>query len=244
MKTRNHLVVTGASSGLGVAFARVFAKDCQKIVLLARRGELLRDVARGVQREYPCCTCVPIAADLSDPQQARAAAQRSLAACDGKIDVLINNAGQFVPSPWHGQPDDSCMELMHTNFLSAYLFTRSVLPAMVAHKRGHIFTICSTAALQAYPDGGDYGITKAALLRMSDQLRADLRPHHIKVTAVCPGAVWTPSWHSLPEYKDQMMTVEDVAQMVYACTQLSPTAVVETLTLRPLGGDISTQGEK
>ena len=126
---------------------------------------------------------------------------------------------------------------MEVNLYSAYHITRALLPKMKAQGYGHIFNMCSIAGLQAYPNGGSYSISKAALHAFSKNLRHELMPHRIKVTAVIPGAVYTDSWAPFVE-QERIMEVEDIAQMVYAASRLSPQAVVEDMILRPQLGDL------
>ena len=109
---------------------------------------------------------------------------------------------------------------------------------MIAAKRGHIFTICSIASLHAYANGGSYSISKFALLGFSKNLREELKPYGIKVTAVCPGATMSASWDGFEVDPKRIMEADDVAKMVYAASQLSPMAVVEDIIMRPQFGDL------
>jgi len=125
-----------------------------------------------------------------------------------------------------------------TNLYSAYHLTRTLLPAMTAQKSGHIFNICSIASLRAYPNGGAYSISKFALYGFSQNLREEMKPHGIKVTAVLPGAVMTDSWAGFDNSQGRIMEAADIANMVYAATQLSPQACVEDIIIRPQLGDL------
>jgi short-subunit dehydrogenase len=109
---------------------------------------------------------------------------------------------------------------------------------MIAKKQGHIFNICSIASLQAYSNGGSYSISKFALLGFSKNLREELKPLGIKVTAVLPGAVYTDSWSGSGIDPKRIMEADDVAKMVFAASQLSSQAVVEDIILRPQLGDL------
>ena len=105
-------------------------------------------------------------------------------------------------------------------------------------KSGHIFNMCSIASLAAYTNGGSYSISKFALLGFSKNLREELKVHHIKVTAVYPGAVMTDSWSGFDNSNNRIMVAEDVSKMILAASKLSPQAVVEDIILRPLLGDL------
>jgi short-subunit dehydrogenase len=127
---------------------------------------------------------------------------------------------------------------MAVNLFGAYHLSRALLPSMMARHRGHVFNICSTASLQAYPQGGSYSITKHALLGFSRNLREEMKPFGVRVTAVCPGPTWTDSWKGFDGPEDRMMPAEDVAQVIWQACQLAPQTVVEDIVMRPQQGDI------
>jgi len=104
-------------------------------------------------------------------------------------------------------------------------------------RSGHIFTVCSIASLSAYPGGGAYSISKFALLGMTKNLRLELMPHSIKVTAVIPGAVYTDSWKGFVE-PERIMQPEDIATLIYTASNLSMQATVEEIVIRPQAGDL------
>ena len=103
-----------------------------------------------------------------------------------QIDIFINNAGQFVPGNIYNEPEGNLEKMMNINLFSAYHLTRALLPQMMKKKSGHIFNICSIAALKAYNNGGSYSISKYALMGFSKNLREEMKPFHIKVTTVYP----------------------------------------------------------
>ena len=109
---------------------------------------------------------------------------------------------------------------------------------MIAQRRGHIFNICSVAALGAYPNGGSYSISKWALLGFSRNLREELKSHGVKVTAVHPGATMSGSWEGFPIDPERIMTADDIATLIVASTGLSPQACVEDILIRPQLGDL------
>ncbi|MBS1565162.1 MAG: SDR family oxidoreductase, partial [Bacteroidetes bacterium] len=135
-------------------------------------------------------------------------------------------------------PDNALEEMIQTNLYSAYHLTRALLPSMMDRKSGHIFNMCSIASLKAYPNGGAYSISKFALLGFSKNLREELKPWGIKVTAVLPGAAYTDSWAASGIDPKRIMEAADIAQMVFAAAHLSPQACVEDIILRPQLGDV------
>jgi NADP-dependent 3-hydroxy acid dehydrogenase YdfG len=92
--------------------------------------------------------------------------------------------------------------------------------------------------LQAYTNGGSYSISKFALMGFSKNLREELKPHHIKVTAVYPGAVLTDSWGNFDNSKNRIMEASDIATLILSCSKLSISAVVEDIVIRPQLGDL------
>ena len=113
-----------------------------------------------------------------------------------------------------------------------------LLPSMMKRKSGHIFNMSSIAALQAYPNGGSYSVSKFALTGFSKNLREELKPYSIKVTCIYPGAVYTDSWAAAGISPDRIMKASDIADMVVQISKLSHQAVVEDLVIRPLAGDL------
>ena len=155
-----------------------------------------------------------------------------------QADILINNAGYFVPGKLMEEADGQLQGQLDTNLFSAYHLTRAILPSMLTKKSGHIFNICSIASLGAYENGGAYSISKFALLGFSKNLRLELKDKGIKVTAVCPGAAYTNSWAGSGVDPKRIMEASDIAKMIYASTQLSNQAVVEDIIMRPQLGDL------
>jgi short-subunit dehydrogenase len=153
------------------------------------------------------------------------------------IDVLVNNAGSFVPGSVHNEPEGQLEKMIELNLYSAYHLTRRLVPVMMRRGEGHIFNICSIAALVAYPNGGSYSISKFALDGFSKNLREEMKPFGVKVTSVHPGATFTSSWEGFVE-PSRIMEVGDVANMIHAASSLSPTACVEDIILRPQLGDL------
>jgi short-subunit dehydrogenase len=151
------------------------------------------------------------------------------------VNVLINNAGIYIGGQIINEPENTLEHLLETNLMSAYRLTRRILSAK---KPNHIFNICSVASLNAYPNGGAYSISKFALLGFSKNLREELKPLGIKVTAVLPGATWSDSWAGVELPRERLMEAKDIADSVWAAFVLSPSAVVEEILLRPILGDL------
>lgn len=231
-----NIVITGASKGIGKAIAEAFAQAGYTL-LLGARGELdLYNTVAHLQTYYPNCQVHAQSVDVSNKLQVQAFANWCLSY--GTPDIVVNNAGSFVPGAIHNENNDILESLMATNVYSAYFLTKALLPAMMAQQSGSIFNICSIASLKAYSNGGSYSISKFALLGFSKNLREELMPHGIKVCAVIPGAVYTDSWSGSGVSESRIMEAADIAKMIFAAAHLSPQAVVEDMVLRPQLGDL------
>jgi short-subunit dehydrogenase len=230
-------VITGASRGIGKAVAALFALHGYNLYLSARNEEGLLQTIEELKTRFPNVVIDGMAGDIGKKDQAQLLGQWVLNNCD-TIDVLVNNAGSFIPGNVSDEPDGALETMLDVNLLSAYHLTRALLPKMTASGTGHIFTVCSVASLAAYPNGGAYSISKYALLGFTKNLRRELQTKGIKVSAVIPGAAFTDSWKSSGLPAERFMEAEDIAHMIYATTQLSPQAVVEEIIMRPQPGDI------
>lgn len=233
------IVITGASRGLGKAIAERFADDKQghTLLLCARNKEALELTGKELQGRFPRTTVLTKAFDLSEKSQVQQFASWVLEK-EGKIDILVNNAGVFIPGNVHDEEEGVLEKLIELNLYSPYHLTRLLLPSMIKQESGHIFNICSIASLQAYRNGGAYSISKFAIAGFSKNLREEMKPHGIKVTAVYPGATYTDSWKSSGIDPKRIMEADDIAKMIYAATQLSLQACVEDIIIRPQLGDL------
>ena len=144
----------------------------------------------------------------------------------------------FLPGLVHEEKDGSLEKMIETNLYSAYHLSRGLIPQMKEKQKGHIFNICSIASIQAYPNGGSYGISKFALYGFSKSLREELKEFNIRVSSILPGATYTASWEGVDIPQDRFMTPEDVAEAVMMCYNLKGNTVVEDMILRPQLGDL------
>lgn len=231
-----NIIITGASKGIGRAIAEQFANAGHTLFLCSRGEKQLYDTVAFLQTSYPQCTVKARVVDMRVKEEVKQFGVWCLEF--GVPDILINNAGQFIPGSIHEEEEGVLEQMIEVNLYSAYHLTKKILPAMIAAKGGHIFNICSIASLHAYANGGSYSISKFALLGFSKNLREELKPHGIKVTAVCPGATMSASWDGFEVDPQRIMEAADIAKMVYASSQLSPQAVVEDIVIRPQFGDL------
>jgi short-subunit dehydrogenase len=231
-----NVVITGASQGIGLAIAAAFANAGYTLCLCSKTKANMDAAGNSLASKYPNAIIHFTDADLSQKEQCVKFANWCLE--KGTPSILVNNAGYFSPGNIQDEADDALEKQMAVNLYSAYHTTRALLPAMLKMGKGHVFNICSIASLNAYAQGGSYSISKFALLGFSKNLRLELKDKGIKVTAVCPGAVYTNSWVGSGVDPLRIMESEDIAKMIFAAAHLSPQAVVEDIVMRPRLGDL------
>lgn len=232
-----NVVITGASKGFGRSLAEQFASQGHNLFICSRSETALYKTVEELLRYYPEVQIKANAFDLSVKEQAKAFGNWVLG-FGVPVDVLINNAGLFDPGSVHNEPEGNLEHMLDVNLFSAYHLSRVLIPQMMKQKSGHIFNMCSIASLHAYSNGGAYSISKYALAGFSRNLREEMKPHGIKVTAIYPGAAYTDSWAGSGVDPKRIMEAKDIASMVYAASQLSPQACVEDIILRPQLGDL------
>ncbi len=232
-----NVVITGGSKGIGKAIAEKYVEEGCNVFICARNKG---DLEQAVNELSAINTMVDLfysVVDLSIKSEVIDFANDVLREFKA-VDVLINNAGVFLPGEIGSEEDGILEKLIETNLYSAYHLTRCLLPVMIGNKSGHIFNICSVASHKAYMNGGSYSISKFALLGFSKNLREEMKPHGIKVTTVSPGATMSESWSGSEVSEERIMKARDIADMIWSVQQLSPQAVVEDIILRPLLGDL------
>ena len=180
-------LITGASSGIGLELARLFAGDKWDVALVARSEGKLREIAAELQSAHGI-TARAIAADLAKPS-APAEVMSALHGVD--IDALVNNAGFGLGGAFAKSDGDAEVEMIQVNITALTQLTKLVLPAMVARKRGAILNVASTAAFQPGPFMSVYYATKAYVLSFSEAIAEELSGSGVTVTALCPGPTET-----------------------------------------------------
>lgn len=176
-------LITGASSGIGDALAREFARRRYDVVLVARSADKLRALADELSRTHGIKATV-IAADLTSPAATIRVVEATRAV--GPLDVLVNNAGFATFGPFADSKLDVEIEEIRLNVEALTDLTRRFLPEIVASK-GYILNVASTAAFQPGPVMAVYYATKAYVLSFSEALWYELRPKGVHVTCLCPG---------------------------------------------------------
>jgi short-subunit dehydrogenase len=182
-------LITGASSGIGEALAVEFGRRGAAVGLLARRAEVLQEVAAKV--EAAGGSALAVAVDVRDAPAVKSATAQ-VAARFGRVDVLVANAGKGEITLAREFDIESATQVFSVNLLGAMNSVAAVLPEMIARGSGQIVGISSLAAYRGFPGSGAYCASKAALSTFFESLRVELRPRNIYVTTIHPGFIDTP----------------------------------------------------
>lgn len=237
MQAPKTILITGCTKGIGLALVEAFAAKSFQIIGCARNAEDIALLAQKLEKEFPAQKIFLKSCDVADKNELKAFANEALTKFP-QIDILVNNAGVFLPGSILEELDGVYETQINTNLSSAYFLSRALIPQMIKKGSGHVFNMCSTASIKAYPNGGSYCMSKFALYGMSKVLREELKPHGIKVTAVLPGPTYTNSWNGTDLPQERFMPAHDIAKMIVAASELSETSTVEEILIRPQLGDI------
>ncbi len=206
------VLITGASSGIGRAFAHAFARCGANVVLAARRADMLETVRQEIAQYGVESLVVPT--DVSDLRQLEALVAATLDRF-GRIDVLVNNAGITASGPVHTVSIDRLRQAIDVNLAAAICLTNLVLPSMLARGAGRIVNISSGLGAVAMPFFSAYSATKHGLIAFSDALRRETEGTGVGVVSVLP--TWTQSEMVPPAFAQalrQMGFPVDTAEMV------------------------------
>jgi uncharacterized protein len=224
--------ITGASSGIGLELAKIFARDGYRLFLTARQRERLADAADSL-RTLARAGVEVIPDDLSDPAAPIRLADQLR---DRGIvpDVLVNNAGFGTHGLFADSDADSQTQMLQVNIVALTHITRLLLPGMIARGSGRIMNVSSTASFQPGPYMAVYYASKAYVTSFSQALGYELQKHHITVTALCPGPTVTDfqrraGVENSPLFKSNTMTAQAVAEIGYrAMLRGKPIAIAGT----------------
>ncbi len=236
MKGKN-VVITGATKGIGRAVVDELAACGHSLYICARTKHDVDNLVDELGKKYPDQSFYGDQVDISDKSQIKDFATGVKSVWE-KVDVLVNNAGIFLPGTILGEEDDMLEKQLNTNLISAYALTRHLGPLMVQQGYGDIINMCSVAGIKAYVNGGSYCISKFAMRGMSMVLREELKETGVRVTTILPGATWSESWSGIELPPERLMPASSIAGAVKMAIDLDRSAVLEEIILRPQLGDL------
>ena len=234
----SHALVTGASAGIGTAFARSLAASGWDLVLVARNRERLEELARSLSGEHRVQVEV-CAADLSGDSGVAATEEkiRNLPA----LDLLVNNAGFGTYGQFADLPAEQEAAEIRLNVLALARLTRAALPGMISRGRGSIINVSSIAGFQAAPFNATYGATKAFVTSFTEALSEEVRGTGVRVQALCPGLTRTEfqdragiDISSVPAFAS--MSAEEVVDSSLAALETGQVVHIPGVTNRILSG--------
>ncbi|KTD17257.1 SDR family NAD(P)-dependent oxidoreductase [Legionella jordanis] len=243
MQTMNNKIIfiTGASSGIGEACARIFAASGAKLILSARRTERLKTLAEHLEEAHGTKSHI---LRLDVRSQEEVDTQISNLPKDWQpIDVLINNAGLALSSdPLQQGHIENWDTMIDTNIKGLLYVSRKILPGMLERNHGHVINIGSVAGEECYPGGNVYCATKHAVRAISKSMRLDLLGTAIRVTEIAPGAVetefsevrWNDKQKAKAFYNDfTPLSPADIADAVFYSATRPPHVDISVLSIMP-----------
>ncbi len=189
MTDRKTALITGASFGIGLELARIFARENHNLILVARTADKLRQLASELEKTQGTRSLI-LAADLTEPG-APAYVIDQTARADIIVDVLVNNAGFGQYGLFAENDLEECLRQIQLNVTTLTHLTRLYLPGMIERQSGRILNVASTAAFQPGPLMAVYFATKAYVLHFSEAIANELYGTGVTVTCLCPGATAT-----------------------------------------------------
>ncbi len=228
-------VITGASSGMGVAIARRLSAEGCAVVLSARRVDRLEALAADLNKEGGKAVAIP--ADVSDVAQMKSLAEQAVAKF-GRIDIMVNNAGFGIIKSFM---DSSLTEIdsqIDVNFKGVCYGCMAVLPTMEKQQSGTIINIGSIASIRHWANLAVYAAAKHAVLGFSRSLYEEVRGKGIRVGVICPAAVNT-EWLDVagltnpPWSGKEMIQADDIAELVMTCVKMPKNVNLDTMVVWP-----------
>ncbi len=231
------IVITGATKGIGRAIARSLAEKGHQLALCARTTADLEDLRDELLTQTICKKVMIRSLDVRCRSSLKLFGEAVLKEF-GYIDVLINNAGVFIPGKFIEETSDAYDMTLETNLHAPYFLTKAFLPSMIARVKGHIINLCSVSSIQPNSNGISYAMSKHALLGFGKSLREEVREYGIRVTNLLPGPTWSYSWDGIDHPEDRLMNARNVARVVATAIELDENVVMEEVIIRPVKGDL------
>jgi short-subunit dehydrogenase len=228
-------LITAATKGIGRAITIALANEGINVAICARSEKDLADFKAELTTINPNIKIVTVATDVSVKAEIinfAATAEKEL----GAINIIVNNAGMYQPTSILDDGEDAFLKSVNTNVAPAYELYRYFGKKLIAAGDGHIFNICSVAALNPIAEAGTYSVTKFALLGLTKVMRLEMQAHNVKVTAIIPGSTLTSSWDGVEVDRNVMVMPEDIASSLVNIYKMSPGANVDEIIIKPVNG--------
>lgn len=225
------VIVTGGSKGIGLAISSKFLEEGYKVISISRTKGDTDELKQRFADNF-----ILMFGDLTSKSDILRMT-KEISETYKDIDVLVNNAGTFIPGQIQEEADGVFELMLSLNLAAAYHTTRALLPAMY-NRNAYIFNICSTASIMPYINGGSYCISKHALLGFSRVLRKELTGKGVNVSAILPGATKTESWDGTDLPDSRFIKPSSIADTIFLAWANKDNCVLEEILIRPVLGDI------
>ncbi|HAB53662.1 MAG TPA: short-chain dehydrogenase [Ignavibacteriales bacterium] len=232
----NGIWITGASSGIGKAAAKEFARTGSKVFVSSRRKSELERLNTELNNENLSVEIFPC--NIASSSNVNQTTKKILAI--NNIDCIINNAGITSFKLAEENSINEIDDIISTNLLGPIYSIKSVLPSMIKQGGGTIINILSVVTKKVFSQSSAYSASKHGLIGYTNSLREEVRKHNVRIINVIPGATQTPMWNSevREKYGDRMMTPEEIAQVIVWLYLQKGNLVTEEIVLRPILGDL------
>lgn len=224
-------IITGATKGIGKAVAIELAKAGYHIIGCARNIAELESFETEIKTYGVKVLALKV--DCGNKEEVMAFMKKAIDFAP-KVDVLVNNVGIFSSGNLLDEADEVFEMQQQVNVNATYYISKGIGRMMREQRFGHIFNICSVASRLPVENAGSYSVTKAAMLSLNHVLRRELAAHHVKVTAIIPGATYTASWEGTTIDRAKFVQPEDVAKAISTVLNLSNGANVDEIMLTPI----------
>jgi len=233
MSNDKFVLITGGSRGIGKAIAEKFLKNAYNLIIIAKDKNRLNTVQNEFEKKYPKSKVIIISCDLACKEDIYKSVGELLKE-KYKIEVVVHNAGIFLPGNLLDENDIVFEKQMKVNLFSIYYLNKILIEYLKNAENAenaHIFFISSIAALTAYENGAAYSISKHALEAYILNLRNEVKDDNISITSILPAKVWTDSWKDSGMDEDDFIPVDTIADALFNAYNTDNNTVIEQIIL-------------
>ncbi|MBI3621544.1 MAG: SDR family oxidoreductase [Nitrospirae bacterium] len=233
-------VITGGSSGIGLAIARAVLAEGMAVAIAARDSKRLKQAAADLAAvsvsgaKNPGAAVLAVPTDVAKSDHVARLIDQTMARF-GRIDLLVNNAGTYREGDIDELTEAEWDEMQAVNLKGAFLCTRAVLPIMKRQRSGYIVNIASIAGKTGFGGASAYCASKFGMVGLTESLLEEGVPHNIRATAICPGYVATPMVAGVSVPVGEMIPPEDIGRLVVGLLKLAPVTVIKEIVVQRKG---------
>jgi len=225
-------VITGGSSGIGLAVAASLVAEGMRVAMCARNAQKLRQAVKTLGHKDGAVLAIP--ADVSAVDRV-AALIAQVTKAFGRIDLLVNNAGVGRLKSITECTEAEWDQIQAINLKGTFLCTKAVLPIMMGQRSGYIVNIASLAGKIGFGGAAAYSASKFGVVGLTESLIEEGIGHNVRATAICPGYVATPMVQGAPVPFEEMIPPEDIGKLVVGLLHLSPNTVIKEIVVERKG---------